>query len=105
MPSDRSFRHRLAAVAFPHQHASRCSIAGSCSQPGQLRDAKTLRSETERLIASPGFERFVRTSPTTGSNLRHIRRDEPDIRLYPEYRFDDYLVESMELETRASSRR
>ena len=34
-------------------------------------------------------------------DLRHVRRHEPDIRLYPEYRFDDYLVESMELETRA----
>jgi hypothetical protein len=34
-------------------------------------------------------------------NLRHVRRDDPDIRLYPEYRFDDYLVESMEREARA----
>ncbi|MCA9221798.1 MAG: DUF1588 domain-containing protein, partial [Planctomycetales bacterium] len=32
--------------------------------------------------------------------LRNIRRDEPDIRLHPEYRFDDYLIESMERETR-----
>ena len=34
-------------------------------------------------------------------NLRHVRRDDPDIRLFPEYRFDDYLVDSMERETRA----
>lgn len=33
--------------------------------------------------------------------MRDLRRDDPDIRLYPEYRLDDYLVESMGLETRA----
>jgi hypothetical protein len=67
----------------------------------KLSDPATLRRETERLIASSGFERFIRSFTDYWLNLRHIRRDEPDIRLYPEYRFDDYLVESMELETRA----
>lgn len=70
------------------------------ARAGKLRDAKTLRSETERLIAGAGFERFVTNFTDYWLNLRHIRRDEPDIRLYPEYRFDDYLVESMERETR-----
>jgi hypothetical protein len=67
----------------------------------KLRDASQLRSETERLIASDSFERFVASFTDYWLNLRHIRRDEPDIRLYPEYRFDDYLVESMERESRA----
>jgi hypothetical protein len=67
----------------------------------QLHDPKVLHSETDRLIASPGFERFLRNFTDYWLSLRHIRRDEPDTRLYPEYRFDDYLVESMELETRA----
>ena len=67
----------------------------------QLRDIKTLQSETDRLIASANFERFIKNFTDYWLSLRHIRRDEPDIRLYPEYRFDDYLVESMELETRA----
>jgi hypothetical protein len=67
----------------------------------QLRDNAVLRRETERLITSSGFERFIRSFTDYWLNLRHIRRDEPDIRLYPEYRFDDYLVESMEMETRA----
>ncbi len=67
----------------------------------QLRDPKVLRSETDRLIASAGFDRFIRNFTDYWLSLRHLRRDEPDIRLYPEYRFDDYLVESMELETRA----
>ena len=67
----------------------------------KLRDAKTLQSETLRLISSDGFDRFVKHFTDSWLNLCHVRRDEPDIRLYPEYRFDDYLVESMERETRA----
>jgi len=67
----------------------------------QLSNAEVLRRETDRLVASPGFERFIRSFTDYWLSLRHIRRDEPDIRLYPEYRFDDYLVESMEMETRA----
>lgn len=67
----------------------------------RLRDAETLRGETDRLIASADFERFIRNFTDYWLSLRHIRRDEPDIRLYPEYRFDDYLVESMDWETRA----
>ena len=67
----------------------------------QLRDSKTLQSETNRLIASDGFKRFIQNFTDYWLSLRHVRRDEPDLRLYPEYRFDDYLVESMEMETRA----
>ncbi len=67
----------------------------------QLCDENVLRSETDRLIAGAGFERFVKNFTDYWLGLRHIRRDEPDVRLYPEYRFDDYLVESMEMETRA----
>jgi len=67
----------------------------------KLRDASVLRGETERLIAGRGFERFVKNFTDYWLNLRLVRRDDPDIRLYPEYRFDDYLVESMEQETRA----
>ena len=66
----------------------------------QLREPKTLRQETERLIASTGFDRFVKNFTDYWLNLRQIRRDDPDIRLFPEYRFDEYLVESMERETR-----
>lgn len=67
---------------------------------GKLRDVDTLRRETDRLIHSPSFDRFVENFTDYWLDLRDIRRDEPDIRLHPEYRFDDYLIESMERETR-----
>ena len=67
----------------------------------KLRDPATLRAETDRLISSTGFERFVNHFTDCWLNLRELRRDDPDIRLYPEYRLDDYLIESMGMETRA----
>lgn len=67
----------------------------------KLRDVSTLRRETDRLIAGGGFERFVNHFTDYWLSLRDLRRDDPDIRLYPEYRLDDYLVESMGMETRA----
>ncbi len=67
----------------------------------KLRNAEMLRRETERLIAGEGFAGFVHHFTDSWLNLRALRRDDPDIRLYPEYRLDDYLVESMGLETRA----
>lgn len=67
----------------------------------KLRDPATLITETDRLISSSGFERFVNHFTDCWLNLRELRRDDPDIRLYPEYRLDDYLVESMGMETRA----
>jgi len=70
------------------------------AQNRKLRDPQVLRAETERLIASTGFDRFVKNFTDCWLNLRHVRRDDPDIRLFPEYRFDEYLVESMERETR-----
>ncbi len=68
---------------------------------GNLRTATVLRAETERLIASPRLERFVENFTDYWLNLKELRRDEPDIRLYPEYRLDDYLIESTQWETRA----
>jgi len=67
----------------------------------KLRDPATLRAQTERLIAGDGFDRFVRHFTDSWLNLSELRRDEPNVRLYPEYRLDDYLVESMGRETRA----
>lgn len=73
----------------------------AAARMGRLGRPEVLRSQVERLIAGTGFDRFVRNFTDYWLNLRHVRRDDPDIRLYPEYRFDNYLVESMEHETRA----
>ena len=72
------------------------------AEKGALHDAGVLREEALRLIGSGGggFERFVKSFTDYWLSLRHVRRDDPDIRLFPEYRFDEYLVESMERETR-----
>ena len=67
----------------------------------KLRDEETLRAQTSRLIASDDFTRFVRHFTDGWLNLSELRRDQPNVRLYPEYRLDDYLVGSMGRETRA----
>ena len=67
----------------------------------QLRSEVILREETDRLIADARFERFVVNFTDYWLDLKALWRDAPDIRLYPEYRGDDYLIESMERETRA----
>lgn len=68
---------------------------------GDLGRPEVLRGEVDRLVDDPRFARFVANFSDYWLDLRTLRRDEPDIRLYPEYRFDDYLVESMGMETRA----
>lgn len=71
------------------------------ARTGRLTAPGELSRQTARLVASPGFERFVACFTDSWLSLRHLKRDDPDIRLYPEYRFDEYLVESMGHETRA----
>ena len=61
---------------------------------------EVLQAEASRMIAAPQFERFVSGFTDSWLDLRELRRDIPDNRLYPEYRKDDYLVASMEVETR-----
>ena len=67
----------------------------------RLRDPGALRRETDRLIDSAGFDRFVKNFTGYWLNLRYLRRDDPDKRLYPEYQLDEYLIDSMERETLA----
>jgi hypothetical protein len=68
---------------------------------GRLQDKAVLLAQTDRLINDPRCEQFVRTFADEWLDLRQLRRDIPDERLYPEYRKDDYLVDSMERETQA----
>ncbi|MEW4564803.1 DUF1588 domain-containing protein [Bremerella sp. JC770] len=67
---------------------------------GELVRQAALSQEVDRLIDSAAFDRFIENFTDHWLGLKDIRRDEPDIRLYPEYRFDDYLIESLEWETR-----
>ncbi len=77
------------------------AILLSQAEQGKLLNADTLQAETNRLIEANSFENFITDFTDYWLALKDVRRDEPDVRLYPEYRFDDYLIESMEAETRA----
>lgn len=67
----------------------------------ELRKASVLRQEVDRLIDAPGFEHFVSGFTDCWLDLKELKRDTPDMRLYPEYRLDDYLIASLGEETRA----
>ncbi|WP_417388787.1 DUF1588 domain-containing protein [Gimesia sp.] len=71
------------------------------AEQGQLLSAEILTQQTRRLLLADSAEKFVTNLTDHWLSLKDIRRDEPDSRLYPEYRFDDYLIESMAAETRA----
>lgn len=86
----------------PHAAANRLSHFLWNSVPDEtLATATQIGPQAERLIADEKFERFVNGFTNEWLDLRELRRDIPDNRLYPEYRKDDYLVDSMEKETRA----
>lgn len=67
----------------------------------RLRDPVTLRQQMERLLAGDHFQHFVKHFTDSWLGLQELHRDAPHVRLYPEYRLDDYLVDSMGHETRA----
>lgn len=71
------------------------------AQAGRLRDPLVLREQAERMLIDRRSEQLVRGLADEWLDLRRLRRDIPDERLYPEYRKDDYLVDSMERETLA----
>lgn len=79
----------------PDEQLLRLADDGTLSQP------QVLREQVDRMLAHPHFDRFVSNFTNEWLELRDLRRDIPDVRLYPEYRKDDYLVDSMEQETRA----
>lgn len=70
------------------------------AKEAKLNETKTLEPELTRMLANPRFERFIHGFVDQWLDMTGLRRDEPDNRLYPEYRKDDYLVDSMEKETR-----
>ena len=97
----RALAARLALFLWNDRPDTALSTA---AREGRLADLSVLAAEADRLIDDPRFERFVTTFTDHWLDLRHLRRDEPDARFFPEYRFDDYLLESLLAETRASVR-
>ena len=105
-----SLTRRVANEVDPYALASRLSHLLWNSRPddamlslaatGELGERDTLVAEVDRLIDDERFDRFVSNFTDQWLDLRQVRRDNPDIRLYPEYRKDDYLVDSMERETK-----
>ena len=71
------------------------------AREGKLRDSAILRTQTDRLIADSRLDQFIRMFADEWLDLRKLRRDIADERLYPEYRKDDYLVDSMGHETQS----
>ncbi len=64
---------------------------------GKLHEAATLRTQTERMLASPKAQAFTRNFCGQWLNLRAIKATMPDRQLYPE--FDDLLEAAMVRET------
>jgi len=62
-------------------------------------DPAVLRRETDRLLADPRSDRFIKDFTDAWLDLRSIEFTSPDAQLYPE--FDPYLQNSMLKETRA----
>ena len=69
------------------------------AESGALLKPSTLRAQTDRLIADPRAQRFVRDFTDQWLSLRNIDATTPDKQLYPEY--DEALKAAMLEETRA----
>lgn len=65
----------------------------------KLKDAATLRAQTERMLNSPKAEALVKNFTGQWLELRNIDATTPDKQLYPE--FDDLLKHGMVAETEA----
>ena len=74
----------------------------SLAAAGTLHEPKTLRAQTERLLADPRSARFVDTFTDYWLDLRKAGANDPDNLLYPDYYLDDHLVESARDESHAT---
>ena len=66
---------------------------------GQLTNSKVLASQVERMLADKKSMRFVESFINQWLDLKKFSDTEPDTSLYPEYRADYWLKESMQAET------
>ena len=72
----------------------------SLADRGKLRDAATLKAQTERLLTDPKAQRFVDAFLDYWLDLRKMDATAPDAELYPDYYLDDLLPDSAADETR-----
>jgi hypothetical protein len=68
---------------------------------GELRHPGVLRAETDRLLADPKSQRFVKAFLDYWLELRKVFDTTPDMNLYGDYFLDDALVEAATEETQA----
>lgn len=66
---------------------------------GKLTDSKVLASQVERMLADPKADRFVVSFINQWLDLKRFNASEPDFDLFPEYKKDYWLKESMKEET------
>jgi hypothetical protein len=96
-------RHEAVAARLAHLfwNARPDAELSGLARDERLGERAVLRAQTGRLLRDPRIAQFVGSFGDEWLDLRKLKRDVPDERLYPEYRKDDYLVDSMERETRA----
>ena len=95
---DLAFASRLSHLLWNSGPDARLRML---AKDGKLAEADVLSGEIDRLVEDPRFLRFVKGFTGQWLELKQLRRDIADGRLYPEYRKDDYIVDSMERETHA----
>ena len=66
---------------------------------GKLTDSKVLASQVDRMLADSKADRFVESFINQWLDLKKFSNTEPDFNLYPEYKKDYWLKESMKEET------
>ncbi|MCM8535955.1 MAG: DUF1592 domain-containing protein [Lentisphaeraceae bacterium] len=68
---------------------------------GKLTNSKVLASQVDRMLADPKSDRFVKSFINQWLDLKKFEDTEPDFDLFPEYKKDFWLKESMKDETYA----
>ena len=68
---------------------------------GILTQSKTISAQVERMLQNPKSDQFVKSFINQWLELRKIQDSAPDETLYPEYRQDTWLEDSMTRETYA----
>ncbi len=80
--------------SLPDERLMKLGRSGALTRPS------VLRAEAERMLEDPKADRFIDDFTDQWLGLGDIYSTTPDLRLYPEYEDESFLVESMVGETR-----